>query len=127
MHENQEWGEMATPMDACREYALNVGRDREESAWILTDFDVWMPNPFYSGPPVPHPEDDMRGWKEDYDDQLFLNEEEEEERNQVWRELAQMSADEEAAAAEFNQAFPLGGPDLSPAPDRELPKDELPF
>ncbi len=53
----EEWGQRATPMDACREYALNAGRERTESAWILTDFDAWMPNPFYQGPPVPHPED----------------------------------------------------------------------
>jgi hypothetical protein len=52
-----EWDNLATPMDSCREYALNAGRERTESAWILTDFDVWMPNPFYQGPPVQHPED----------------------------------------------------------------------
>jgi hypothetical protein len=45
-------------MEACLEYALGVGRDRPDSAWILTDFDTWVANPFYSGPPdPPHPED----------------------------------------------------------------------
>lgn len=51
-----EWG-TATPADACREYAYNYGMDNPNRPWILTDFDVWMPNPFYQGPPVPHPED----------------------------------------------------------------------
>ncbi len=106
MQENQDWGGMASRMDACREYAINAGRDREDSAWILTDFDVWMANPFYNGPPVPHPEDYSREWCQDLD---------------------QMSADEEEAVREFNQDFPVGGADPSPAPDRELPKDELPF
>jgi hypothetical protein len=47
----------ATPSQACREYARNVGCDRPESAWILTDYDTWEPNPYYTGPPVSHPED----------------------------------------------------------------------
>jgi len=49
--------QMATPGDAMREYARNVGEDMPERAWILTDWDVWMPNPHYQGPPCPHPED----------------------------------------------------------------------
>lgn len=32
-------------------------------AWVLTDRDVWHPNPFYVGPPQPHPEDD-HAWDE---------------------------------------------------------------
>lgn len=51
-------GPLATPTDAAHEYALNVGREHPESAWILTPYDSWEPNPFYSGPPVRHPEDD---------------------------------------------------------------------
>jgi len=58
MEEDGDWGELATPMDACREYALNFGAENQERAWVLTDFDVWMPNPFYRGPPVPHPEEE---------------------------------------------------------------------
>jgi hypothetical protein len=49
----------ATVSEACREYARNYGATRPERAWILTDFDTWEPNPSYSGPPVPHPEDDF--------------------------------------------------------------------
>lgn len=48
---------IATPYEACKEYARNYGMDHPNSAWILTDFDTWEPNPFYSGPPVQHPED----------------------------------------------------------------------
>ena len=29
-----------------------------ERAWVCTDRDVWHKNPFYKGPPQPHPEDD---------------------------------------------------------------------
>lgn len=53
----EEWSELATETEACREYARIVGADRSEDAWILTDFDTWEPNPFYTGPAVPHPED----------------------------------------------------------------------
>lgn len=58
MQYQDEEGPLATIDDACREYALNVGRERVESAWILTDYDTWQPNPFYTGPAVRHPEDD---------------------------------------------------------------------
>ena len=27
--------------------------------WILSQYDTWERNPYYQGPPVPHPEDDM--------------------------------------------------------------------
>lgn len=49
---------LATPAEADREYATNVGRARPDVAWILSDRDVWYANPFYTGPRVPHPEDD---------------------------------------------------------------------
>ena len=42
--------------DALREYARNHGADQPDVAWILTPFDVWLPNPSYSGPRVRHPE-----------------------------------------------------------------------
>jgi hypothetical protein len=48
---------MSFEEQADREYALNVGRDRPDLAWILSDRDVWYKNPFYSGPPQPYPED----------------------------------------------------------------------
>jgi hypothetical protein len=47
---------LANYNDAMREYAQNAGQDRPDCAWILTPFDVWMPNPYYKGPPQPHPE-----------------------------------------------------------------------
>jgi len=34
------------------------GEDKPNVAWILTPFDTWEPNPFYTGPKVPHPEVD---------------------------------------------------------------------
>lgn len=43
---------------ADREWAREAGRCHPDSAWVLSDRDVWYPNPFYSGPSVPHPEDD---------------------------------------------------------------------
>jgi len=55
---NQEEDRMATPTEACRELARNMGVERPNQAWILTDFDTWEPNPYYSGPPAPHPEFD---------------------------------------------------------------------
>lgn len=49
--------------EATRQYAYNHGALEPEKAWILTPFDVWMPNPHYNGPAVPHPEDDI-DWAE---------------------------------------------------------------
>lgn len=40
-----------------RAAAYELGAARPQSAWVLTDRDCWYPNPFYKGPPVPHPED----------------------------------------------------------------------
>jgi len=56
--DQSEGGSRAMPADAAREYAMNVGRENPQRAWILTPYDSWEPNPFYSGPPVRHPEDD---------------------------------------------------------------------
>jgi hypothetical protein len=33
------------------------GEERPEDEWVLTNYDVWMKNPHYKGPPGPHPED----------------------------------------------------------------------
>ena len=61
---------VATPSEAMREYARNVGQDQTDTAWILTDYDTWEPNPFYVGPACGriHPDD----WNEEIDD-LHLN------------------------------------------------------
>lgn len=50
---------LATPRDAMREWAENVGylEQHRGSAWLLHDWDVWVPNPHYRGPRQPHPED----------------------------------------------------------------------
>jgi len=56
---------LATQSDACREYARNVGVAHSNLAWILTDYDTWEKNPYYVGPPVPHPEEDADSHYED--------------------------------------------------------------
>lgn len=38
--------------------ARQIGQLYPERAWVSTDRDVWHRNPFYQGPPQPHPEDD---------------------------------------------------------------------
>lgn len=58
--ENSQWNDSLTQnqlmVGACNEYAHNVGSERPQTAWILTDYDTWVANPFYTGSPVPHPE-----------------------------------------------------------------------
>lgn len=49
----------ATITDAVREHTFNVGRDHPDVAWILSPYDTWNRNPYYTGEPVPHPEDMM--------------------------------------------------------------------
>lgn len=39
-----------------RAEARERGADQPEAAWILSDRDVWYPNPAYRGPRQPHPE-----------------------------------------------------------------------
>lgn len=56
MYDNED--RPATPMEAMREYAREVGAEKPQQAWILTDYDVWVKNPYYNGPEAPHPEDD---------------------------------------------------------------------
>jgi len=52
-------------MGSCREYAANAGSESPEQAWILTDYDVWVANPNYTGEPVPHPEDACDDYEDD--------------------------------------------------------------
>lgn len=56
---------LATPAEAVDEWRFNVGAAQPERAWLLHDRDVWVKNPFYSGPPVPHPEDERPDDMED--------------------------------------------------------------
>jgi hypothetical protein len=50
---------LATWDDAFREYARNAGEDCPEDPWIMTPWDVWMPNPNFRGDisKERHPED----------------------------------------------------------------------
>lgn len=48
---------MSFMQEADAQFAHEVGRDNSQKAWILSDRDVWYPNPFYTGPAVRHPED----------------------------------------------------------------------
>ena len=62
MRYSDEYDQVATPRDAMREFAATVGsedRYRNEQ-WILTDYDVWVKNPYYRGPDQAHPDD--AGW-----------------------------------------------------------------
>lgn len=56
---------LATEDDAEREYTWNVGRERSDSEWILSDRDVWYRNPFYTGPKGRHPEDNDECYNDD--------------------------------------------------------------
>ncbi len=59
---------LATDSDAMYEYARNVGRENPDSPWILDPRDVWIKNPFYQGPPAPHPESHSEYYSEtDYE------------------------------------------------------------
>lgn len=71
---------LATPMEAVREYAYNAGAVYPDRAWLLHDWDVWVANPHYRGPRVPHPEDydaemaeaeDAAGVDADFDEMPF--------------------------------------------------------
>lgn len=55
---DREPDHVATPWEACAEFARNYGMDHPEQAWVLSDWDTWHANPFYTGPHVRHPEDD---------------------------------------------------------------------
>lgn len=56
LNEDEYWAHVygdddrvATPAEACREYARNVGAEFPEKPWILTDYDTWEKNPYYTG------------------------------------------------------------------------------
>lgn len=57
MNYGRDEDRLATPGEAMREYAEIVGGENADCAWLLTDYDVWVKNPHYRGPPQPHPED----------------------------------------------------------------------
>jgi len=49
---------------AVDQYASAHGAEDPDTPWILSPFDTWERNPFYTGPPARHPEDD----RDDEDD-----------------------------------------------------------
>lgn len=53
----------ASESEADRAEAIAIGYANPERAWISTDRDAWHQNPYYKGPPKPHPEDDQ-AWEE---------------------------------------------------------------
>ena len=66
---NREWEEWVVQVseDGVRcpdaDYHTDDKQDAMDTAWILSPYDTWERNPFYSGPAVPHPDD----WDQDYD------------------------------------------------------------
>ncbi len=44
-------------MEDLNEWAQYAGQDRPDREWLLHPCDVWVVNPWYDGPPQPHPED----------------------------------------------------------------------
>lgn len=58
MYYDEECSRLATPAEAAREYAHNAGAEERGREWILTPWDSWERNPFYTGPRGRHPEDD---------------------------------------------------------------------
>jgi hypothetical protein len=53
---------------AISQYSSAHGADSQDCAWILSPFDSWERNPFYSGPAQPHPEDGSQY----YDDEFIV-------------------------------------------------------
>jgi hypothetical protein len=43
--------------EAVRQYAYAVGGESTGRAWIVTPYGTWEKNPFYTGEPQPHPEE----------------------------------------------------------------------
>ena len=55
---------MSFMQEAVREWTWNVGQDRSDQQWILSDYDTWERNPHYTGPDQGHPEDEYYGDEE---------------------------------------------------------------
>ena len=55
----QDGDRCATQGEAVAEYARNVGADRPDQEYILSHYDTWERNPFFTGTPGRHPEDDQ--------------------------------------------------------------------
>ena len=49
---------MSFMQEAVREWVWNVGQDRADQQWVLSNYDTWERNPHYTGPDQGHPEDE---------------------------------------------------------------------
>jgi len=58
---------IATEAEADRFDAFWGSNIPSDQAWVLSDRDVWYPNPAYVGPAVPHPFEDEYADEEDGD------------------------------------------------------------
>lgn len=47
----------ASVYEQCCFQTKMMGESTPDQAWLLTDMDTWIANPFYKGPPQTHPED----------------------------------------------------------------------
>ena len=56
MRYNTSMDEIDTELDAMHGWVAVEGARRPDVAWLLHDRDVWVKNPCYRGPVVPHPE-----------------------------------------------------------------------
>ena len=61
---NTEWREAAV-----HQYAEAYGEERPTVEYILSPYDTWLRNPYYTGQPGPHPDFDM----EEYEETLMLD------------------------------------------------------
>lgn len=44
--------------EAMEEQQMIFGEENPDQQWIATSWDIWVRNPFYTGPDQGHPEDD---------------------------------------------------------------------
>ena len=51
-----------TPQQEAQKEMIQIyGLEKHDHEWILTDYDVWVKNPYFTGVPTNiHPEDDFR-------------------------------------------------------------------
>jgi hypothetical protein len=53
-----EYTNYGTDQDRVDQYTSVYGAERTDSQWILSPYDTWERNPYYTGPDQGHPEDD---------------------------------------------------------------------
>ena len=64
--DDEEYYNYASDVEWDRADARQTGCENPDSAWVLTDRDVWHANPYYKGLPMPHPEIEWKGTLEEY-------------------------------------------------------------